>query len=130
MLERKKATKIRRADEFYDQRLRSEAGEYHGVSKVDGGKRQYEEPVEHYLKTLHHRVLFEEITREQYVSIVNELTSEHVAKELKKQEPFKNKSLVTIISGVEKSNAWINKKGTLNVHAYVNKNSGTDDSPS
>ena len=113
MLEQKRGTMPPRVDEVYDQRTRSDSGEYCGVSKIDNRRQIYEEPVKQYLKNLLYRVLFGRITQDKYDLIVKELTPEQVAKKLKKQ--FKDKSIETIKNGVAGSDAWINRLQILSV---------------
>jgi len=99
-----------KVDEIIDEWIDPKTEELDGFSKMDDNIEEYENPVQEFFDKLNSDALLKEITREEYCSTVSNTAAllETVAKHLKKQKPFENRSIETIKSGVFDCVAWKN----------------------
>ena len=89
-----------------------------GVSEIDPGKEEFEEPIENFLISFQDKAAAEGVPRQEYLSMVSKLKPRHVAEELQKQERFKKMEISTISNRVVRSQAWANRQLTLNEDWY------------
>jgi len=103
---------------FGEQAFDKDTKKLDGVSEVDPGKEEFEEPIENFLISFQDRAAAEGVPRQKYLSMVSKLKPKHVAEELQKQERFKKMEISTITNRVVRSQAWANRQLTLNEDWY------------
>ena len=88
-----------------------------GVSEINCDRERYEEHVEAFLVKFRREALLKKTDIVLYNSAARNLSPKSVAGHLKTLEPFKKTDITSIETGIKHSNAWRNRRETLEIPA-------------